>query len=52
LLIKFTSPGEAQNPGTYLKECNTAMTNYLVNDVPRREFVGLKSGIPKIYRIK
>jgi hypothetical protein len=27
LLMKFNSPGEEQNPATYLKECITALTN-------------------------
>jgi hypothetical protein len=30
LLIKFHSPTEEQNPDTYLKECITALTDYLV----------------------
>jgi len=42
LIIKFNSPVEEQNPGTYLKECITALTNYLVNDVPDRDLVGLR----------
>jgi len=41
-LIKFNSSGEEQNPGTYLKECITALTGYLVDDVPRRDLVGLR----------
>jgi len=41
-LIKFNSPVEEQNPGTYLKECITALTDYLVNDVPGRDLVGLR----------
>jgi len=40
LLIKFNSPVEEQNTGTYLKECITALTNYLVDDVPARDLVG------------
>ena len=39
-LIKFRTPGEQQNPTTYLKECITALTDYLVNDVPDRDLVG------------
>ena len=39
LLIKFRAPGEEQNPTTYLKECITALTNYLVNDVDDRDLV-------------
>jgi len=42
VLIKFNSPVEEQNPGIYLKEFITAFTNYLVNDVPGRDIVGLK----------
>jgi hypothetical protein len=42
LLIKFNSPGEEQNPATYLKECITALTNYLVDFVPGRDLVGLR----------
>jgi len=38
LLIKFNSPVEEQNIGTYLKECITALSDYLVNDVPGREW--------------
>ena len=42
LLIKFNSPVGEQNPGTYLKECITALTNYLVDDVPGRDLMGLR----------
>ena len=42
LLIKFNSQVEEQNPGTYLKECITALINYLVDDVPGRDLVGLR----------
>jgi len=42
LLIKFNSPVEVQNPGTYPKECITALTNYLVDDVPGRDLMGLR----------
>ena len=42
LLIKFNSPGEEQNPTIYLKECITALTNYLVDKVPDRDLVGLR----------
>ena len=34
LLIKFNSPVEEQNPGTYIKECITSLTNYSVDDAP------------------
>jgi hypothetical protein len=33
--------GEEQDPTTYLKECITALTNYLVDKVPDRDLVGL-----------
>jgi len=42
LLIKFNTPGEEPDPITYLKECITALTNYLLEDVPGRDMVGLK----------
>ena len=41
LLIKFNSPREEQDPTTYVKECITAITNYLVDEVPGRDLVGL-----------
>ena len=42
LLIKFNLPGEEQDPTTYLKECITALTDYLVDKVPDRDLVGLR----------
>jgi hypothetical protein len=42
LLIKFNSLGEEQDPTTYLKDCITAFTNYLVDKVPDRDLVGLR----------
>jgi len=42
LLIKFNSMSEEQDPTTYLKECITALTNYLVDKVPDRDLVGLR----------
>jgi len=42
LLIKFSPPGEEQEITVYLKECITSFTNYLVDDVPGRDFVGLR----------
>ena len=42
LLIKFSTPGEERNPTSYLRECITAFTDYLVNDVPDRDLVGLR----------
>ena len=40
-LSKFNSPGEEHDPAPYLKECITALTNYLVVEVPGRDLVGL-----------
>ena len=34
LLIKFNSPGEEEDPTTYIREYTTALTNFLVDDVP------------------
>jgi hypothetical protein len=42
MLIKFTSPSEDQEPTAYLKECSTALTNCLVEEVPDRDSVGLR----------
>ena len=42
LLIKLNSPGEVQVPTAYLKECITALTDYLVDEVPDRDLVGLR----------
>ena len=42
ILIKFNSPGEEQEPITYLKECITALTDYLVGEVAGRDLVGLR----------
>jgi len=42
LLIKFNSLGEEQDPTTYLKECITALTIYLVDKVPGRDLVSLR----------
>jgi hypothetical protein len=41
VLIKFNSPSEEQDPAEYLKECVTALTDYLAGEVPRRDLVGL-----------
>jgi hypothetical protein len=41
LLIKINYPNEKQEPMTYLKECITALTDYLVREVPDRDMVGL-----------
>jgi hypothetical protein len=40
-LLMFNSPGEIQEPTKYLKECITALTNYLVKEVADRDMVGL-----------
>jgi hypothetical protein len=42
MLIKFHSPGEEHEPTAYLKECITALANYLVDKVPDRDLVGLR----------
>jgi hypothetical protein len=42
LLIMFNSPREEQDPATYLKECITALTKYIVDKVPDRDLVGLR----------
>jgi hypothetical protein len=47
LLIKFRSPGEEQEPTAYLKECITALTNYLVKEVNDRDLVGLRIRNPE-----
>ena len=43
LLIKFRSQGEEENPTVYLKECITALTNNIVDDVPDRGLMGLRT---------
>jgi hypothetical protein len=42
MLIKFKTPGEEQELTANLKKCITALTNYLVNEVPDRHLVGLR----------
>jgi len=42
LLQKCNSTGEEHNPASYLKEYITAFTNYLVDDLPGRDLVGLR----------
>ena len=44
LIIKFKLPGQEREPTTYLKECITELTNYLVDDVPDRDLVGVRIG--------
>ena len=43
MLIKFNFAGEEQEPTAYLKECITAITDYLVDEVPDRDLVGLRN---------
>jgi hypothetical protein len=42
MLIKFRAPSEEQESLSYLKECITALCNYLVDKVPDRDLVGLR----------
>jgi hypothetical protein len=42
MLIRFRTPGEEQEPTAYLKECITVLTNYLMNEVPDRDLMGLR----------
>jgi hypothetical protein len=42
MIIKFNNPDEEQEPVEYLKECITALTDYLVGEVPGRDLVGLR----------
>jgi hypothetical protein len=42
MLIKFRPLGEEQEPLSYLKECITALSNYLVDKVPVIDLVGLR----------
>ena len=42
LLISFNSAVEEQNPGTYLKECITTLTDYVLHCVPDSDFVRLR----------
>jgi len=42
LLIKFNSPDEEQEPTVYFKECITAINDYLADEVPDRDLVGLR----------
>jgi hypothetical protein len=52
MLIKFRAPGEKQEPLSYLKECITALSNYLVDEVPDRGLLDLEFEILSIYRIR
>jgi hypothetical protein len=42
LLIKFKSPTTDKKSVTYPKECIIALTNYLVDEAPGRDLVGLR----------
>jgi len=42
LLIKFNSQREEQDIVTYLKECISALKNYLVNEEPGRDLKDLR----------
>ena len=42
LLIKLSFPSEEKIPATHMKECITTLTNYLVDDVPGNDLVGLR----------
>jgi hypothetical protein len=42
LIIKFKIQGEEQVPTAYLKECITALTKFLVDEVADRDLVGLR----------
>ena len=42
LIIKFKLPGQEREPSTYLKECITALTNYLVDAVADTDLVGVR----------
>jgi hypothetical protein len=42
MLIMFRALGEEQEPLCYLKECFTALSNYLVDKVPERDLLGLR----------
>jgi hypothetical protein len=42
MVIKINLHGEEQEPTSYLKECITALPNYLAGDVPGRDLVGLR----------
>jgi hypothetical protein len=41
-IIKFKMQGEEQETTANLKECITALTNYLVDEVVDRDLVGLR----------
>jgi hypothetical protein len=42
MLNKFNYPCEEQEPTLYLRECITALANYLVDEEPGRNTLGLK----------
>jgi len=39
-LIKFKTPGKEEEPTLYIKECITALTNYIVDKVLGKDLVG------------
>jgi hypothetical protein len=41
-LLKLNVPREDSDPAVYLRECISALTNYLVDEVADKELVGLK----------
>ena len=42
LIITFRASSEEQDPTTYLKACKRAIKDYLVDNVPGRDLVGLR----------
>jgi hypothetical protein len=42
LLIQFNYQREDSDPEVFLRECITALTNYLADEAPDRDLVGLK----------
>ena len=52
LIILFKLPGQEREPATYLKECITALTNYLLDAVADRYLVGVRIRNTENYRIR
>jgi hypothetical protein len=42
VLITFRVPSEQHDPTAYLKDCIITLANYLVDEVPDKDLVGLK----------
>lgn len=42
ILINLTFPREEQEPTAHLKKCITALINYLVDEVPGRDLMGVR----------